>query len=145
MLSNPIKTKNYLEHIVGILGNYDLSQDNLEITTSTFSWANKRGIKSVTRDILAFSTIETHTDTDEKKPIIVLLAKMPLGDVNSVLSRIDFKSKKPTNLLNTDKKFIEHLVLHEIGHLVKGLSQANEEKADDFAFQEMGLSNATSD
>lgn len=139
MLSNTIKTRDHLNQIIDILSRYGLTSDNLEIVTSTQSWASARNIKSVNRDILGFSTIENNHETNTKKEIIVLLEQMSLGDIESVLSRIDYPVTKPTKSIRTDEKFIEHLVLHEVGHVVKGISQKDEEKADDFAFKAMGL------
>ncbi len=139
MLSNTIKTRDHLPQIIDILSKYGLTSNNLEIVLSTQSWASKRGIKSVSRDILGFSTVETNHKTNTKKEIIVLLEEMSLGDIGSVLSRIDYPVTKPTKFIKTDEKFIEHLVLHEIGHVVQGISQKDEEKADDFAFKAMGL------
>jgi hypothetical protein len=139
MLSNTIKTRDHLELIINILSQYGLTSDNLEIVTSTQSWIAERGIKSINRDILGFSTVENNHTTKTKREIIVLLEEMHLSDIKSVLSKIDYPVKKPIKHLMTDQKFIEHLALHQIGHVVKGISQADEEKADDFAFQEMGL------
>lgn len=139
MLSNTIKTRDHLNQILDIFSRYGLTSDNLEIVTSTQSWASARNIKSVNREILGFSTVEKNHETNTKKKIVILLEKMSLGDIESVLSRIDYPVTKPTKFIRTDEKFIEHLVLHEIGHVVQGISQKDEEKADDFAFKAMGL------
>lgn len=139
MLSNTVKTRDHLEQILDILSRYGLTSDNLEIVASTQSWAAVRSIKSVNRDILGFSTVENNHENKTKKELIVLLEEMSLSDIESVLSRIDYPVTKPTKSLRTDEKFIEHLVLHEIGHMIKGISQKDEEKADDFAFKAMGL------
>ncbi len=139
MLNNIIKTRNHLNQILDILSRYGLTSNNLEIVTSTQSWASARNIKSVNRDILGFSTVENNHETNTKREIVVLLEEMSLGDIESALSRIDYPVTKPTKLIRTDEKFIEHLVLHEIGHVVKGISQKDEEQADDFAFKAMDL------
>lgn len=139
MLSDPIRTNNHLQVILSVLSRYELNSDNLEIVPSTYGWASQRRIRSVTRDILAFSTTETNDDNKKQRKIIILLEKMFLNDVKSVLSRIDYPNTKPTASITSDERFIEHLVLHEIGHLIKEIKQSEEEEADNFAFREMGL------
>lgn len=139
MISNIIKVRAHLDQILDIFSRYGLASENLEIVTSTRSWASARNIKFVNRDILAFSTVENNHETNTKRKIIVLLEEMSLSDIESALSRIDYPVSKPSKFLRSDEKFIEHLVLHEIGHVVKGLSQSDEEEADDFAFREMNL------
>lgn len=139
MLNQDVKTIDHKVLIIRILEQHKLSENNLKIVASTHKWAKERRITSIDREILAFNTIENNNKTGSKKILIVFKKEMPIEDVKSAILRIDFPSTVRSKFLDTPEKFIEHLTLHEIGHSVYGMSQKDENKADNFAFEQMGV------
>lgn len=137
MISTDILTKDHIDKISEILSGYGLTLDkNLILTPNPGVWARDKDIQNIKIWDIAFSTIEHPSE----RKLIIFSEIMPYNSIRSILSRIDFSiGTKRCKKLDSPESFIIHLTLHEIAHLVKKMTQEEEEKADDWAAKEMGI------
>lgn len=77
-------------------------------------------------------------DSQTKRAGILLRKVLDSDRINGIKGRLDAGGFwAESSRLDTPEKFVTHLVLHELAHLLNNWGQENEEQCDAWAFEKM--------
>ena len=141
---------NEIRNIMSIYSQYGMDPEYLEICNGSLkSWfqGNKINCVNMPNDRTIASAIKgKDTKTGREANGILIKAIITEDQISNIKGAIGFDkktgkwdaiiAKKLLPLINTNRKFVQHLVLHEIAHH-SGFSQAEEFECDKWAFEEM--------
>ena len=126
--------KDYSTFVIEILKHYPLPI-KVKFVLDVFEWQKTHNCL-ISNNQSCFTVAATVSDT-EGNYIILINKEISEDDISGVKSRI-----KNGDLLNENKEFIKHLVLHEICHVIISLNrkdQVTEDLCDTWAFNEIGM------
>ncbi len=127
-----IRTEKYRELILNIFTQVGLAEKNLIIVKNPKEYAAAENIKGDFQRTTAFAYIPNM--------IVVLQSFISSDEVENIMQRICYPlNRGRRKFLERPNKFIEHLVRHEIEHLIYKKTQQQEKEADDEAFKKMGF------
>lgn len=131
----PIRVKDYQDLVFDLLKRHGLGPETLKPVPSVYDWAKKERVPESKLCRVSRAVRRRHNG----KPLIVVCEEITKCQISSVLDRmkhprIGLYSKAVQ--LDTNEKFLTHLILHEIAHLTQCLK---EDEADEWAFAQMGI------
>lgn len=127
-----IQTEEYRGLILSILKQEGLAEKNLIIVKNPTEYAAAKNIKGDFQRTTAFAYIPNM--------IVVLQSFISPDEVENIMQRICYPlNRGRRKFLERPNKFIEHLVRHEIEHLIYKKTQQQEKEAVDEAFKKMGF------
>lgn len=122
--------------ILPLLLEVELDENNLLIENNPYQWATKRNLPNTKVGMIGYSLPERFFG----KKLIVLKDEITEGEPEDTFQRIAIPlNRGRKQFLSTPKKFIEHLVRHEIEHCVFEKAQGQEHEADEEALRRMGF------
>lgn len=132
--------------IVDTLQQYGYSDNNLILVNNIGKWAAQNRIGSIHDDLKRlyglFEIGLTLVRTDKKGNTIrffVFTKLVPPTAVKQILAHQVFNNRTLGEFLKTEKQFIKQRVLHEVAHVVNSYNDDQEQKCDEWALEEMGL------
>lgn len=135
--------------ILKILRKYGYDTNNLVLTDNIHTWASSNGVVAILRDvnrlggIFDYALTLTKTDRDMVETrLFVFTNVIPPSQIQQTLKNTVFGREPLGNYLKSKNQFIEHRVLHEVAHALKGWDESDEQRCDEWALQEMGISNS---
>ena len=125
-----ICVSNHLSHIQKILSAYGIKPEWLEITNSVQDWCVQKGIEESN----PFRAAKCFLGSDSCYIVIQELQTDEMIQSSKQLMKLNgFDSE--TLLLNTDFKYLTHLLLHEVACYALGETEQN--SRDQWAFNEL--------
>jgi hypothetical protein len=129
-----IRSEDYGELLKRVLQNHGLPKDTVMVVDSIYDWCHQHGLSegNPNRTAKAIRTIETGKFT-------ILLPKIIREDmIDSVKGGFPIRGHySNAEQLDSQEKFLMHLLLHEIAE-IKG-EGSNERERDEWAFNQMGI------
>ena len=130
---NDLIPEEHREVIESILARYDLPPDTLVITDSIPNWCHNHGIHD---DDMPWLMGKAVIVGGQRR--ILILDMIPASSITAMIVKLAVCGMaKQANALKSEARFLEQLVLHEIGHFVT--KSALDDVADSWAFGEMGI------
>jgi len=124
----------YREALEAVLKSHASAPVDLMIVEDVAEWAKGR-IGNATGNPIAMSVVATPSGAWG----IVMRREMSAEQIRGVLDRMVFGGYlNAAELLNEPRKFLEHLVLHELAHLQNQWGQEREDDCDEWAFERAG-------
>jgi len=133
MPSLEIDVRPLREDILGLIQEFGPPACELVLVDSVQEWAQSAGIE----ELDPFRAAMAATRHQDGVPFIVILRRITEDIQGSVIGALQFRGfGSEADRLRDPALFLEHLVLHEIAHLV--LDKPSESDCDRWAFDRLG-------
>ncbi len=127
-----IKTNDHLAKLVEVAQQYEFPLESIEVVSSIIGWCKEQGIEE--HNPFRTGKCLRNRETGNYK---ILLAEEITGEMqNSVISAMEvWGYDSEIEVLYNDRKFLLHLLLHEVAHAKN--DQWSENECDSWAFAEL--------
>jgi len=132
----PIFAEGERSAVEALLGRYGLTAESLEIVPDVQERSIELGVEEKSPDCVAKALARA-----DGRPLILIRSEISASNRRRVRDRLLLGQvpQQCIDALRSRSRFLEHTVLHELGHAVRGFTQAQEDECDEWAFREMGI------